>query len=101
MSDRAFLDTSIFVYAVDNAEADKQKLAQTVLRTTSDAAVSTQVMNEFSWWRQGSWPHHCTPTRRRQLLRKWPSLFVWLSTRPWFNRRSAPGGGGSSRIGTR
>jgi predicted nucleic acid-binding protein len=47
MSDRAFLDTNIFVYAVDNAEADKQKLAQTVLRTTSDAAVSTQVMNEF------------------------------------------------------
>jgi predicted nucleic acid-binding protein len=47
MSDRAFLDTNIFVYAVDNAEADKQKLAQTVLRTTSDAVVSTQVMNEF------------------------------------------------------
>ena len=47
MSDRAFLDTSIFVYAVDNADADKQKLAQTVLRTTRNAAVSTQVMNEF------------------------------------------------------
>jgi predicted nucleic acid-binding protein len=47
MSDRAFLDTNIFVYAVDTAEADKQKLAQTVLRTTGDAAVSTQVMNEF------------------------------------------------------
>jgi predicted nucleic acid-binding protein len=47
MSDRAFLDTSIFVYAVDNAEADKQKLAQAVLSTISDAAVSTQVMNEF------------------------------------------------------
>jgi len=47
MSDRAFLDTNIFVYAVDNAEADKQKLAQAVLRTTSDAVVSTQVMNEF------------------------------------------------------
>jgi predicted nucleic acid-binding protein len=47
MSDRAFLDTNIFVYAVDNADADKQKRAQTVLRTTSNAAVSTQVMNEF------------------------------------------------------
>lgn len=47
MSDRVFLDTNIFVYAVDTADADKQKRAQTVLRTTSDAAVSTQVMNEF------------------------------------------------------
>jgi predicted nucleic acid-binding protein len=47
MSDRAFLDTNIFVYAVDNAEADKRKLAQAVLSTTGDAAVSTQVMNEF------------------------------------------------------
>jgi predicted nucleic acid-binding protein len=47
MSDRAFLDTNIFVYAVDNADANKQKLAQRVLRTTTDAAVSTQVMNEF------------------------------------------------------
>ncbi len=47
MSDRAFLDTNIFVYAVDNADAYKQKLARSVLRTVSDAAVSTQVMNEF------------------------------------------------------
>lgn len=47
MNDRVFLDTNIFVYAVDTADTEKQKLAQTVLRTTSDAAVSTQVMNEF------------------------------------------------------
>ncbi len=47
MSDRAFIDTNIFVYAVDQADPDKQKVAQAVLRNTADAAVSTQVMNEF------------------------------------------------------
>lgn len=47
MSGRAFLDTNIFVYAVDTADPVKQKRALEILTTTSDAAVSTQVMNEF------------------------------------------------------
>jgi predicted nucleic acid-binding protein len=47
MAGRAFVDTNVFVYAVDDAEPDKQKRAQQVLRETSDIVVSTQVMNEF------------------------------------------------------
>ncbi|MBX6748268.1 MAG: PIN domain-containing protein [Micromonosporaceae bacterium] len=47
MSSRSFLDTNIFVYAFDTADPRKQAIAQQVLRTTLDAAVSTQVMNEF------------------------------------------------------
>lgn len=47
MSSRSFLDTNIFVYAFDTADPRKQAVAQQVLRTTPDAAVSTQVMNEF------------------------------------------------------
>jgi predicted nucleic acid-binding protein len=47
MADRAFLDTNVFVYSVDNADPDKQRRAQQVLRETSDIVVSTQVMNEF------------------------------------------------------
>jgi predicted nucleic acid-binding protein len=47
MSGRAFLDTNVFVYAVDTANPAKQKRAQEVLTTTPDVVVSTQVMNEF------------------------------------------------------
>jgi predicted nucleic acid-binding protein len=47
MSGRAFLDTNIFVYSVDTADQGKQKRALEVLATITDAAVSTQVMNEF------------------------------------------------------
>lgn len=47
MAGRSFVDTNLFVYAVDTSEPDKQHRAQQVLTSTPDAVVSTQVMNEF------------------------------------------------------
>lgn len=47
MPGRAFVDTNVFVYAVDTAEPKKQQLAQQVIETTPDLVVSTQVLNEF------------------------------------------------------
>lgn len=47
MAGRAFVDTNVFVFSVDDAEPAKQKRAQQVLRETPDIVVSTQVMNEF------------------------------------------------------
>jgi predicted nucleic acid-binding protein len=78
MSDRAFLDTNIFVYAVDNADVDKQKLAQTVLRTTTDAAVSTQVMNEFFvvTTRKLTTPLH--PDAAAAVIEEMAKLVLWL-----------------------
>jgi predicted nucleic acid-binding protein len=47
MTDSTFLDTNVFVYAFDQADAAKQQRAQKVLATTPGIVVSPQVMNEF------------------------------------------------------
>jgi predicted nucleic acid-binding protein len=47
MAGRSFVDTNVFVYAIDTAEPAKQQRAQDVLRATPSIVVSTQVMNEF------------------------------------------------------
>lgn len=44
---RTFIDTNVFVYAVDESDPAKQQRAHEVLRSTSGIVVSTQVMNEF------------------------------------------------------
>lgn len=46
MTSRAFVDTNVFVYAVDDAEPDKQRIAQELLATI-DPVISTQVVGEF------------------------------------------------------
>lgn len=47
MTGRSFLDTNILVYAVDDAEPAKQKIARELLSMTSDIVISAQVLNEF------------------------------------------------------
>ncbi|WP_046470036.1 PIN domain-containing protein [Allosalinactinospora lopnorensis] len=47
MSGSAFVDTNVFIYAVDRAGGGKQRCAQQVLTTTPGVTVSPQVMNEF------------------------------------------------------
>lgn len=47
MTGRSFIDTNVFVYAVDAAEPVKQARAREVLADTRDIVVSTQVLNEF------------------------------------------------------
>ncbi|MGH3480783.1 MAG: PIN domain-containing protein, partial [Nocardioidaceae bacterium] len=49
-ADRSFVDTNVFVYAVDESleEQDKHKIASALLATGDDALViSTQVLQEF------------------------------------------------------
>ena len=46
MTSRAFVDTNVFVYAVDDAEPAKQQLAQELLASL-DPVISTQVVGEF------------------------------------------------------
>ena len=50
MSDRAFLDTNIFVYAYDNSSPVKKSIARELIRTSlldRNAVVSYQVVQEF------------------------------------------------------
>lgn len=49
MSDRAFIDTNVLVYAAlaDEANAGKRSKAVALLQGESDIVVSTQVVNEF------------------------------------------------------
>lgn len=50
MSAKIFVDTNILVYAFDNNEKEKQKIAQKVLREKGEIgeiALSTQVLQEF------------------------------------------------------
>jgi predicted nucleic acid-binding protein len=49
MTDRCFVDTSVWVYAIDRDEAEKQARAKTVLAPESgnDLVVSAQVLGEF------------------------------------------------------
>ncbi|QSB16113.1 PIN domain-containing protein [Natronosporangium hydrolyticum] len=47
MAGRTFLDTSVFIYAVDQSVPDKQKRAQEILLSTAGITISTQVLNEF------------------------------------------------------
>lgn len=47
MPAKVFIDTNVFVYAFDTADPDKQKQAQRILTENPQAAVSTQVLNEF------------------------------------------------------
>jgi len=50
MTDRLFLDTNILVYAYDNHEPDKQRIAQQLLKESiaqESAVLSVQVLGEF------------------------------------------------------
>ena len=50
MSDRAFLDTNVVVYAHDSADPDKQATSQEIVLEgvrTGSAVISAQVLNEF------------------------------------------------------
>lgn len=50
MSDRVFLDTNVLVYAYDRSAAERQSVAQQLLRTgirEESAVVSAQVLGEF------------------------------------------------------
>lgn len=47
MAGRSFVDTNVFLYAIDTSEPDKRQRAAEVLRTTTDICLSTQVLNEF------------------------------------------------------
>lgn len=46
MASRAFVDTNVFVYAIDDAEPVKQRLAQEALAAV-DPVISSQVVGEF------------------------------------------------------
>jgi predicted nucleic acid-binding protein len=47
MAGSSFVDTNVFLYAVDASEPDKQQRAMEVLRSIPSICVSTQVLNEF------------------------------------------------------
>lgn len=49
MTSRAFVDTNVWVYAVDDGEPEKQARAQQLLQPTQDTdlVVSAQVLGEF------------------------------------------------------
>jgi len=48
MSDRAFLDTNVLVYALDEAEPAKRDVARRLLGSTDEEFVlSTQILSEF------------------------------------------------------
>ncbi len=50
MSDRAFLDTNILVYAHDTGAPDKQRISRELiaqLADSGDGVISTQVLQEF------------------------------------------------------
>lgn len=48
MSDRAFLDTNVLVYALDEAEPAKRDIARRVLGSTDrEFMLSTQILSEF------------------------------------------------------
>ncbi len=49
MSDRTFVDTNVFVYAVDEAEPAKRDIAERVLASGEygELVLSTQVLSEF------------------------------------------------------
>ena len=46
MTSRAFVDTNVFVYAVDDAEPNKQRIAHELLASI-DPVISSQVVGEF------------------------------------------------------
>ena len=47
MTGRAFLDTNILVYAVDEADPAKQDIARALLTKADNVVISAQVLNEF------------------------------------------------------
>lgn len=49
MTARAFLDTNVLVYAVDNADPQKQRRAHEILKggSADELVISTQVLSEF------------------------------------------------------
>ena len=47
---KAFLDTNVFVYAIDESDPRKHEIARRVIETVADAGeavVSTQILQEF------------------------------------------------------
>lgn len=47
MTGRAFLDTNVLVYAVDDADPEKKKAARALLAQAENVVISAQVLNEF------------------------------------------------------
>ncbi len=49
MTERVFVDTNIWVYAVDGSEPDKRERARSIIAPRQDAhiAISSQVLSEF------------------------------------------------------
>ncbi|MEB3050056.1 PIN domain-containing protein [Mycolicibacter sp. MYC123] len=47
MPGRAFIDTNVLVYAVDEADPAKKRLARTLLADTPELVLSAQVLGEF------------------------------------------------------
>lgn len=47
MPGRAFIDTNVLVYAVDDADPAKKRLARTLLDETPELVLSAQVLGEF------------------------------------------------------
>lgn len=43
----SFIDTNVFVYAVDERDPVKQRRARDILQTVDHAVISTQVLDEF------------------------------------------------------
>lgn len=49
MTGRAFLDTNVLVYAIDDSEPEKRKAARALLAQRDNFVISAQVLNEFYW----------------------------------------------------
>lgn len=47
MAGKSFVDTNVFVCAVDGSEPARQRRAKEILRSTPGITVSTQVLNEY------------------------------------------------------
>jgi predicted nucleic acid-binding protein len=47
MSDKAFIDTNVFIYLYSEDDAKKQNISQMAV-DNYDCVISTQVLNEFS-----------------------------------------------------
>lgn len=69
---RFFLDTNVFVYAMDGTNPAKAKRAENLMReavTTQKGAVSYQVVQEFFNLALRRFPHPMTVTEAEQYLR--------------------------------
>jgi predicted nucleic acid-binding protein len=78
VSERAFVDTNIWVYAVDTADAAKQARALDVLAPglDKDYVISVQVIGEFYSTVTGKLKHAVTATEARVMVERMKQLPV-------------------------